>query len=269
MMTPHDEGRALDAAWEAVDGGDPEGALVALEPLSARGDAPPEAALIACLAWLDLGEPLRAQALLAVAAPGIEEDDLDLRWATASVDLALWRVAEAREGFESIASEEPSPAALMRLALAEDLLGNPEAADRAMERAAAVDSDLALTPRLSGDDFESVVQRAARELPPPFHDRLDEIAVVIDPVPSLELGRSQPADTPPDALGLFVGPSDLDRHPELSGVPSPTIYLYQRNIERACRSVEELEAEIRITLLHEFGHALGFDEDGVDALGLG
>lgn len=259
---------ALDAAWDALETGDYEGAMAALDPVVDAGEAPAEAALVAALAWLGLGEPLRAEGLIAAAAVGIDPGDADLLWAQAEVDLALWRTEEARDGFRRIVADEPSAAGLLRLALCEDLLDDAAAADAAMARAAALDPELGALPRLADDRFEALVRRAAAELPEPFRRRLDEIAVVTDPVPDRALGRSLPAETPPDALGLFVGPSDLDRHGELSGVPSPTIYLYKRNLERACRSEEELEAEVRITLLHEFGHALGFDEDGVDGMGL-
>jgi predicted Zn-dependent protease with MMP-like domain len=75
--------------------------------------------------------------------------------------------------------------------------------------------------------------------------------------------------TPPDILGLFAGPTLAER----GGAPSPdlppTIFLFQRNLERASRSRAELRDEIRTTLYHELGHALGFDEEGVDELGLG
>lgn len=264
--TPLDD--QLDGAWERLEAGDAEGALELVDQIVQGGDAPPEAALIAALAWLDLGDPRRAEELLGIATVGIDPADLDLRWARAEVDLALWRVGEARAGFAGIADEEPSVPGLLRLALAEDLLGNHGAADDAVARAIELDGSLAELPRLDQPAFEALVERAAAELPEPFRGRLDEIAVVIDPVPALALGQSQPLDTPPDALGLFVGASDLERHGELSGVPAASIYLYQRNLERASRSAAELEAEVRITLLHEFGHALGFDEDGVDAMGL-
>ena len=79
---------------------------------------------------------------------------------------------------------------------------------------------------------------------------------------------TNPAETPPDMLGLFVGASELDRATYDSNSLPPRIFLFQRNIERASRDARELVSETRITLFHEIGHMLGFDEAGVAALGL-
>jgi predicted Zn-dependent protease with MMP-like domain len=47
-----------------------------------------------------------------------------------------------------------------------------------------------------------------------------------------------------------------------------SIVLYQRNLERAARSREELVQEIGVTLVHEVGHFLGLDEDQLWERGL-
>ncbi len=47
------------------------------------------------------------------------------------------------------------------------------------------------------------------------------------------------------------------------------IVIFYANLIATCRDEDELEEQLRITLLHEIGHALGLDEDEVDALGLG
>ncbi len=47
-----------------------------------------------------------------------------------------------------------------------------------------------------------------------------------------------------------------------------SIVLYQKNLERACDSKEQLVEEIRVTLLHEVGHFLGLDEEELEARGL-
>ena len=42
----------------------------------------------------------------------------------------------------------------------------------------------------------------------------------------------------------------------------------QRNLERMSATRAELDEQIRITLYHELGHYLGFEEEDMDDLGL-
>jgi predicted Zn-dependent protease with MMP-like domain len=46
------------------------------------------------------------------------------------------------------------------------------------------------------------------------------------------------------------------------------MYLFQRNLERGASTRGELEEEIRITVLHEIGHHLGWGEEELEARGL-
>jgi predicted Zn-dependent protease with MMP-like domain len=39
------------------------------------------------------------------------------------------------------------------------------------------------------------------------------------------------------------------------------VVLYQRNIEAVCRTEEEIEHQIRMTVIHEVGHYFGLSED--------
>jgi predicted Zn-dependent protease with MMP-like domain len=99
---------------------------------------------------------------------------------------------------------------------------------------------------------------------------LETTPVLVEPMPFRALApEGDPLAVPPDALGLFVGPSVVDEADGATGDVPPAIYLFQRNLERSARDEEELEDEIRVTLFHEIGHRLGYDEEGVDDLGLG
>ncbi|MBB5038818.1 metallopeptidase family protein [Prosthecobacter dejongeii] len=71
-----------------------------------------------------------------------------------------------------------------------------------------------------------------------------------------------------DILGLFEGNSRADPEPEFPG-QLPRIRLFLDNLWDYTGGNPELyREEVRVTLLHELGHYLGFDEAQVAALGL-
>ncbi len=44
--------------------------------------------------------------------------------------------------------------------------------------------------------------------------------------------------------------------------------LFKKNLEKLCRTRDELLEQIQVTVKHEIGHHLGLDEDDLDRLGL-
>jgi predicted Zn-dependent protease with MMP-like domain len=54
----------------------------------------------------------------------------------------------------------------------------------------------------------------------------------------------------------------------IHGLVSPRIHVWRRSHEHSCGSTQQLDDEIRQTLHHELGHYLGYDEDGLEKLGL-
>ena len=96
--------------------------------------------------------------------------------------------------------------------------------------------------------FEEHVQRALDSLPPKFARALDNVAVVIEDENAAE----------PDLYGLFEGGGDY--------MPDK-VTVYRLPLEGDYPDEAELEAEIRVTVLHELGHYFGLDEDRLDELG--
>ena len=116
--------------------------------------------------------------------------------------------------------------------------------------------------------FDQLVEESLGELPARVRERLDEIPLVVDPMPAREILIADQPPLPPDILGLFVGRHLLDRsHADLPESPG-TIHLFRRNLLRVCQDREELAREVRITVQHEVGHLLGLDEDDLEAWGL-
>lgn len=256
----------IDRAWAALEEGRPEEALALLEGADPEDG---ERWSAASLAHLDLGDARAAESALERARGASPADAPDVLYAAGELDLALWRLPEATQAFEALAEVRPSWQGLERLALCLDLTGDTEGSDRALRRAHGLDPGARpLPPGMTPEEFEDVVSEAVTELPEPFRSALDDVPVVIDDVPSVGVVGGGGLETPPDLLGLFVGVSLLDRTHDASAELPAAVFLFRRNLERACRDRDELREQIRVTLYHELGHALGFDEDGVEEMGL-
>jgi predicted Zn-dependent protease with MMP-like domain len=261
-------GDALDEAWQAFEEGDVERAL---ELASAADESDTSTWLLRAAARLELGESQAARAACERAERLAGADDPDVLWARAELELAHWRVDAADKRLARLLEIERAPAVLERLALVRDLQGRFDEADLLHAEAFEVDDEAHPLPaRLSDEEFDAVVGEAARSLPDEFHSALEVVPVVIEPMPPVDLlVEGDPLEVPPDLLGLFVGASQLERSDEDPESQVARIYLFQRNIERTCADRDETIEQVRVTLFHELGHYLGFDEHGVEELGLG
>ncbi len=257
---------ALERALDAIAEGHCQEALEVLEGvdpgLGERWTA-------AAHAWMELGELAEAEQAFERGRGLLGSEHEEVLWTEGRLRLSQWRLEAARAAFERLDAEREGAPLLENLALLADLAGDFSRANELFRRGFRLDPERSpLPPRLSPERFEKLVAAAARELPEEFQRALEETAVVIDPMPTAEVVGAPASGHPPDILGLFVGrPRGMRESVSAPELP-PTIFLFQRNLERACRNQRELCEEIRTTLYHELGHALGFDEEGVDGLGL-
>ena len=131
--------------------------------------------------------------------------------------------------------------------------GSARADSRARARAAA---------------FERLVDRAIASIPPPYSGALAEVAVVIEDEPSPE--QLEENDLEPDAsmYGLYEGVPRTDYGADWAATPN-RITLFRAPLEEDFADADELEAEVRATVLHELAHHLGIDDDRLDELGAG
>jgi predicted Zn-dependent protease with MMP-like domain len=96
--------------------------------------------------------------------------------------------------------------------------------------------------------FDEHVRRALDVLPPDLARGLENVAVVVE--------DENPRD--PDLFGLF---EDVPYMPA-------KVTIYRRPLEEDFGDdPDELEREIRITVLHELAHYFGIDEERLDQLG--
>ena len=144
-------------------------------------------------------------------------------------------------------------------------MGQLEEADRLFEESHRLDPEhYALPVRLSPEDFKTLLDKVLASLPRVICDAVLEVPVLVELKPTAAMAEHAPGINP-EVLGLFVGTSVGHTTSGYANV----VLLFQRNLERSGTSRQEVSKEIKITLLHEYGHYLGFDEEELEHLGLG
>ena len=110
------------------------------------------------------------------------------------------------------------------------------------------------TVRLSCGRFERLVAKALASLPEEFKSRLENVVVLVE---------DEPHEDMPDTLGLYEGVPLTERTLDDTRLPDQ-ITLFKGPIERTCCTEDEIEGEVRLTVLHEVGHFFGLEEDQLD-----
>jgi len=229
-----------------------------------------EVLLVRAAALLDGGEAALALAYLDTAL------DLDPTNGDVSVErcralIESSNLPEATAELAELAEAYPDdPEIFFLQATAADLAGRYARADRLYRQAARLDPSRYPEPaRVPTTALVAAARRAIAELPEAVRKRLREIDIRVLPVPASELLAGADPPLPPTLLGLFMGATLRERKSLDVLAPEPTrVFLFQRNIERGVADVEELEEQVRITVLHEIGHFLELDEEDLEERGL-
>ncbi|MBI1847016.1 MAG: metallopeptidase family protein [Candidatus Rokubacteria bacterium] len=109
--------------------------------------------------------------------------------------------------------------------------------------------------------FEAVVERALKQLPKAFRDRIANIAVVVEDWADDETLEEMGIEPPDTLYGLYSG-TDLTRRDSSYGNVLPdVITIYQGPIEEDCADEREMAQVIRETVVHEVGHYFGLDDE--------
>jgi predicted Zn-dependent protease with MMP-like domain len=123
--------------------------------------------------------------------------------------------------------------------------------------------------KLTDREFDRIVKKAIRRIPIEIRQHLDNILISVKKRPSLEIIEEMDLPDDESLLGIFWGVSLTDQSVTSPTLYPDTIFLFQEPLEKSCETIEELEEQIEITVVHEVGHALGISEKRLAELGYG
>ena len=123
--------------------------------------------------------------------------------------------------------------------------------------------------------FDAELETVLAELPQPIRDLIDKVPMVVEDHPSRQVMQRMRIRRRSDLCGLYTGIPLIHRSVDHSGVPSDVIHIYREGILSMARkrddtiSLAKLRRQIRLTILHEYGHHHGLTERELRELGYG
>ncbi len=123
--------------------------------------------------------------------------------------------------------------------------------------------------KVSEKRFDGIVKRALAHIPEEIRKHLDNLVISVLPRPSREMRKEMGLRPNDEVLGLFQGVALIERSVTSPPLYPDTIFLFQGPLEEMAETVEELEEQIEITVVHEVAHYIGMDEERLAELGYG
>jgi len=121
--------------------------------------------------------------------------------------------------------------------------------------------------KVSDKDFDRMVKRAIHRIPEELRRHLDNVLISVRKRPSEDMLEEMEVLPGEEPLGYFSGVPIGDQSVTDPPLYSDTIFIFQEPLEEMCRTVEELEEEIELTVVHEIAHYFGISEERLEELG--
>jgi predicted Zn-dependent protease with MMP-like domain len=114
--------------------------------------------------------------------------------------------------------------------------------------------------------FERLLVEAVALIPKRFRKEINNLALVVEDEPSLELLDEMEIEPPDTLYGLYQGTPLTERTWQYGNQLPDRITLFQRPIEEDCEDEDEVRAVIGETLIHEVGHYFGLSEEEIEEI---
>ena len=109
--------------------------------------------------------------------------------------------------------------------------------------------------------FEALVVEAVESLPEEIKQRFENIDVVIEDEPTAEQRKAGDSKGSGFLMGLYQGVPLSKRTHYYGDVLPDKITIFKNNIERVCRTDDDIKETVRRTVIHEFAHHFGISDE--------
>ena len=121
--------------------------------------------------------------------------------------------------------------------------------------------------KLTDAEFDAIVKHAVGRVPEEIRQHLDNMVISVRKRPSRAMLRELGVPAGETLFGIFEGVPLIERSVTEPPLYPDAILIFQEPLEDACETVEELEEEIEITVVHEVAHFVGMSEERLAELG--
>lgn len=112
--------------------------------------------------------------------------------------------------------------------------------------------------KVSDKQFDEIVAGAIDAIPPPYIDRLQNVAFIIEDDPSSEQFKQLGLRCNSLLFGLYEG-VPLPQRQGITKLLPDKITLFKKPLETVSRNIGDLTEQVKHTIWHEVGHYFGLD----------
>ena len=121
--------------------------------------------------------------------------------------------------------------------------------------------------KMTRQRFQQLVEDALAEIPPRFRAAMKNVAVIVEDAPPADILEEMEIEPPDSLFGLYQGIPLPERTWSYGNALPDRISIYQQPIEDACDDDDdEIRECVAETVIHEFGHYFGMDEEQIEAI---
>jgi predicted Zn-dependent protease with MMP-like domain len=120
--------------------------------------------------------------------------------------------------------------------------------------------------KMTRERFTELVEEALREIPRRFRTAMKNVAVIVEDEPPPHILQEMEIEPPDSLFGLYQGTPLPERGWTYGNTLPDRISIYQQPIVEACEDDEEIRDCVAETVIHEFGHYFGMNEEQIEEI---